>query len=207
MIATSKMIISHQKLHLLNQQGYHTNYPNPSLYCQDIFDLFLTLNQFGNLIKKIIDEQILIVNRKSFQSGYIWIQLNQLQKKLKHLQILCQNRYSGFMYLQCIRFCYRFSIIVCVLLNSGDWMYNYKFRRVAKQSFCYEIGYDIFYMIMGGRSYFKLDHFIFCFNRAESIRQFSFGQINKNPSKLFKERKNSQYIQGFNIPQSGYSIM
>ncbi|CAD8124900.1 unnamed protein product [Paramecium sonneborni] len=95
--------------------------------------------------------------------------------------------------------CYLLSIIVCVLLHCGTWMYTFKFRQVAKKNICIQIGYYIFYMIMGGLSYFKLAPFLYYFNRDQTIQQFSFSEINKylmldaenkfrNPSGLFKKR-------------------
>ncbi|CAD8161416.1 unnamed protein product [Paramecium octaurelia] len=95
--------------------------------------------------------------------------------------------------------CYFISIIFCVLLHSGSWMYTYKFREVAKQSLFVEISYYIYYMFMGVLSYFKLAPFIYYFNRDQSIKQFSFSEINKylqlngedkfrNPCMLFKHR-------------------
>ncbi|CAD8108091.1 unnamed protein product [Paramecium primaurelia] len=95
--------------------------------------------------------------------------------------------------------CYNLSIILCVLLHSGTWMYTYKFREVVRESFFVQIAYYIFYLIMGVLSYFKLAPFIYYMNRDQSIRQFSFSEINKylqlsgedkfrNPCRLFKER-------------------
>ncbi|CAD8193582.1 unnamed protein product [Paramecium octaurelia] len=106
-------------------------------------------------------------------------------------QILDEDSYYGF--------CYNLSIILCILLHSGVWMYTYKFKEVAKQSFVVEIAYYIFYMLMGALSYLKLAPFIYFFNRDQSIRQFSFSEINKylqlsgedklrNPCVLFKKR-------------------
>ncbi|CAK79308.1 unnamed protein product (macronuclear) [Paramecium tetraurelia] len=121
-------------------------------------------------------------------------------------QILDEDSYYGF--------CYNFSIILCILLHSGAWMYTYKFREVAKQSFVVEIAYYIYYMVMGALSYLKLAPFIYYFNRDQSIRQFSFSEINKylqlsgedkfrNPLYSFqRENKACQYLQRFNIPQS-----
>ncbi|CAD8210093.1 unnamed protein product [Paramecium pentaurelia] len=95
--------------------------------------------------------------------------------------------------------CYYISIISCALLHSATWMYTYKFRQVAKKSMFIEISYYIFYLFMGGLSFFKIAPFIYYFNRDQSIKQFSFSEINKylildgedkfrNPSILFKQR-------------------
>ncbi|CAD8169566.1 unnamed protein product [Paramecium octaurelia] len=95
--------------------------------------------------------------------------------------------------------CYHISIIGCALLHSATWMYTYKFRQVAKKSLFIEISYYIFYMFMGGLSFFKIAPFIYYYNRDQTITQFSFSQINKylildgedkfrNPCMLFKHR-------------------
>ncbi|CAD8114420.1 unnamed protein product [Paramecium primaurelia] len=97
--------------------------------------------------------------------------------------------------------CYNLSIILCVLIHSGVWMYLYHFKKVAEQSFFVEITNYIYYLVFGILSYFKLAPFIIYYNRDQSIGQFSFSQINKyllqsqedkqrNPCRLFKDRKN-----------------
>ncbi|CAD8114418.1 unnamed protein product [Paramecium primaurelia] len=95
---------------------------------------------------------------------------------------------------------YNLSIILCVSIHSGAWMYTYHIRNVAQNSIFVEITNYLYYMGMGILSYFKLAPFIIYYNRDQSIRQFSFSQINKyllqsqedkqrNPCRLFKDRK------------------
>ncbi|CAK76060.1 unnamed protein product (macronuclear) [Paramecium tetraurelia] len=97
------------------------------------------------------------------------------------------------------KFCYTVSIVFCVLLHSGAWMYTYKFREVAKKMVIVEVAYYIYYMLMGALSYFKIAPFIYFYSRDKSIKQFSFSEINKylqlsgkdkfrNPCMLFKKR-------------------
>ncbi|CAD8114224.1 unnamed protein product [Paramecium primaurelia] len=96
--------------------------------------------------------------------------------------------------------CYNLSIILCVSIHSGVWMYTYHFKKVAQNSIFVEITNYIYYMLFGILSYFKLAPFIIYYNRDQSIKQFSFSQINKyqilnyedkkrNPCRLFKDRK------------------
>ncbi|CAD8179777.1 unnamed protein product [Paramecium pentaurelia] len=97
------------------------------------------------------------------------------------------------------KLCYIISILFCVLLHCGVWMYTYKFREVEKQNICIDILNYIYYLFMGALSYFKLAPFIYYFKRDKSIKQFSFSEINKylqlsgedkfrNPCMLFKKR-------------------
>ncbi|CAD8212180.1 unnamed protein product [Paramecium pentaurelia] len=96
--------------------------------------------------------------------------------------------------------CYNLSIILCVSIHSGVWIYTYHFKKAVEHSIFVEITNYIYYMLFGILSYFKLAPFIIYYNRDQSIKQFSFSQINKyqklsyedkqrNPCRLFKDRK------------------
>ncbi|CAD8127771.1 unnamed protein product [Paramecium sonneborni] len=95
--------------------------------------------------------------------------------------------------------CHIISIFLCVSIHCITWMYTYKFRQVQKKFIVLELLNYIYYMLLGALSYFKIAPFIYYFIRDQSIRQFSFSEINKylildgedkfrNPLRLFKLR-------------------
>ncbi|CAD8164860.1 unnamed protein product [Paramecium octaurelia] len=97
-------------------------------------------------------------------------------------------------------FCYNLSIMSRVVVHILAWMYTYYYKEIDEHSFFVEITNYLYYMFMGRLSYCKLAPFIIYYNRDQSIKQFSFSQINKyqelsykrknrNPCRLFKDRK------------------
>ncbi|CAD8210574.1 unnamed protein product [Paramecium pentaurelia] len=95
--------------------------------------------------------------------------------------------------------CYITSILLTIFSHSLSWMYSFKLRQIVKKNIFLNLPYYLFYSALGVLSYFKISPFIYYFNRNQSLKEFSFSEINKylildgedkfrNPLRLLKKR-------------------